>query len=250
MKAVAEAIRKLDADILGLIEVEDLAVLRHMNRKYLKRMNYKAYLVQGKDSFTGQDVGLLTRIDPLGRLNRTNLRLIYRKDKTRGVSKNCYADFLINGQKFRLICAHLISKRWQNNAFRDLQADILRQVAQDVNHHVVILGDFNAFDGDVPDRNQNYPECGVLDILKDLNPDRPGNELLSVARTIPPPRRYSCWYDRNRDVVIDSTELSMLDHILISRELSKNVRKSGVLSKDYDPRKISDHYPVWVELGF
>jgi exonuclease III len=111
-----------------------------------------------------------------------------------------------------------------------------------------MLGDFNAFDRETPDRNNSPSTCSTIDILKDIDPARKGNELMSVAALIPKERRYSDWVDWDQNGVVDSTELSMLDYILISRTIAKQIKKAGVLSQGYDPRKTADHFPVWVEL--
>ncbi len=249
IKSVAKIIRKINADILGLVEVENLQVLQHMNKNYLQGMNYKAYLIKGKDSYTGQDVGLLTRIDPVN-IKRTNLRRPDIKGKSRGVSKNYFADFIISKEKYRIISAHFISRRKSNNIYRNAQAEILRKVAQqtDSNCNIIILGDFNAYDIQVPDKNNNTPECKAINILKNINPNKKGNELISVAEFVDKEQRYSCWYDKNFNATVDSTELSMLDYILITNKLSKRIQKVGIMNKNYNPQKISDHYPIWVRL--
>jgi endonuclease/exonuclease/phosphatase family metal-dependent hydrolase len=101
----------------------------------------------------------------------------------------------------------------------------------------------------LPDRNGNRVTSKALDILKDIDRSQGGAEPVSIAGIIPKSQRYSSWYDIDRDAKVDSTELSMLDYILISRKLSKQVKKAGIFSKGYDPAKASDHYPVWVRLS-
>ncbi len=64
MAEVAEVIRRHDPDIVNLVEVEHLAALARFNNKHLRGLRYKPYLVEGRDTYTGQDVGMLTRVDP------------------------------------------------------------------------------------------------------------------------------------------------------------------------------------------
>ncbi len=64
MQAVADVLRAIDADIVNLVEVKDLEVLERLNADFLDRMGYGTYLVDGRDTYTGQDVGLLLRIAP------------------------------------------------------------------------------------------------------------------------------------------------------------------------------------------
>ena len=54
---------KIDADIVHFNEVEDCRVLRLL-MDMLPGHGYRAYLVPGTDNMTGQNVGVLTRIDP------------------------------------------------------------------------------------------------------------------------------------------------------------------------------------------
>ena len=64
-RRTAERIAAWDADIVNLVEVEDCGTLGDL----VSRLDglagassrYTAYLTQGRDSFTGQDVALITR---------------------------------------------------------------------------------------------------------------------------------------------------------------------------------------------
>lgn len=66
MRRVAEVIARSNPDIVNLVGVENLAALTTFNTKFLGDRGYRPYLVTGRDTFTGQDVGLLTRVDPEG----------------------------------------------------------------------------------------------------------------------------------------------------------------------------------------
>eukprot|EP00026_Physarum_polycephalum_P013575 Phypoly_transcript_13992.p1 GENE.Phypoly_transcript_13992~~Phypoly_transcript_13992.p1 ORF type:complete len:126 (+),score=9.27 Phypoly_transcript_13992:156-533(+) len=63
-------------DILNVAEVQDCHVLTILNEK-LKGMNYLPYLLLGTDTHTGQNVGLLTRIDPSTDILRTGASVPY-----------------------------------------------------------------------------------------------------------------------------------------------------------------------------
>src|SRR5262245_46991814 len=64
MAKVAEIVRALDADLLNVAEVENVEALQLFNEKFLEGMGYQAFVVEGIDTATGQDMGLLARIDP------------------------------------------------------------------------------------------------------------------------------------------------------------------------------------------
>ena len=122
MRSVAEIIRRLNADMVNVLEVEDLDVLKHMNGAYLKGMGYEAYLVPGHDSYTRQNCGLLTRIDPVSALEIAENHVLDSEGKNRQCTKNYEAVFRVSGLDIALISAHLISLRGNNSAYREAQA--------------------------------------------------------------------------------------------------------------------------------
>lgn len=110
MADVAALVKAASPDIVNMVEVENLKALKTFNTKFLSGQGYKAYLVNGRDSTTGQDVGLLTRIDPEG--NR-----IARSDKkgksggvSKSVSKNYFAKLQVGGKKIALVGLHFLAR--------------------------------------------------------------------------------------------------------------------------------------------
>ena len=73
MSYVANAIKALNPDIVNICEVEGCDELNTLITS-LKDTTYKPYLKQGTDTSTGQNVGMITRIDPLINLYRTEER--------------------------------------------------------------------------------------------------------------------------------------------------------------------------------
>ena len=73
---VAEEIGNIDADISSLEEVRDCDILNRIIALIPNNL-YKPYLVLGTDSATGQNTGLLTRIDPIADLTRSEARVSY-----------------------------------------------------------------------------------------------------------------------------------------------------------------------------
>ena len=68
---------KIDADIIHFNEVEDCRVLRVLMDLLPSGHGYRAYLVPGTDHMTGQNVGILSRIDPSRDLRRIESRKLY-----------------------------------------------------------------------------------------------------------------------------------------------------------------------------
>ncbi|MEP0766262.1 MAG: hypothetical protein HRF45_06950 [Fimbriimonadia bacterium] len=257
MKAIAAIIAKADADIVLLCEVENLKALEMLNDRYLQGKGYRAFLVDGKDTHTGQDVGLLTRLDPIGdRISRDD-----RKGRSgatsKGVSKNLIARFESQGSKIAVIGVHFLAEPMnrERKAEREAQADAVRGIARDLwkdGYQVIVMGDLNDFDGaeDSLDKRGSRPITNVLKTIRDLDPDDSTDDLLNASAHLPQELRYTCFFDRNKDGEIDAdTEFDAIDHILLSRPLYHRIRDVRIFH-DHDPTKVTDHFPIVVKLAW
>ena len=56
---------------------QDCHIMRRLNSVLGQEMMYQPYMAQGSDTATGQNMGLLTRIDPVQALRTTNSREAY-----------------------------------------------------------------------------------------------------------------------------------------------------------------------------
>jgi hypothetical protein len=77
IEEIAKQLDELDADIFHLAEVEDCEALSLVKDAMQNGAQYKIFFVQGTDSATGQDVILLSRVDPSDKLWRTSARASY-----------------------------------------------------------------------------------------------------------------------------------------------------------------------------
>ena len=249
---VARSIRALDADVVLIPESENLEVLEMMIEESLSDLGYRAYLVEGQDSFTGQDVGLISRV-PVEDVGRTNERLpVGVSDRTYGVSKNMWARMTIAGQPTTLIGLHFLARPLDTERAprREAQAEVIRrlvvaEMAQ--GREVVVLGDFNDFDDETLDRAGSRPVTDVMARIKAAGPG-PEDDLRNVMAEVPQAERYTALYDRNRNDVIEEGELSAIDHILLSPGLYARLREVR-FAPVHDPREVSDHLPVVVSLA-
>jgi endonuclease/exonuclease/phosphatase family metal-dependent hydrolase len=176
----------------------------------------------------------------------------YTDSGSTGVSKHYITEFNFNNMDVAFISAHLIAIPTEPSrcAQREGQASILRSVIADYigrDYEVIIMGDFNDFDGTVLDVNSNKPTSQVLDILKDQS------QLFSVAETVPQNQRYSDWYDSDDNCNTQSSkDYSMIDHVLVTSGIQKYIANVTFYHKystncgSYN----SDHYPVIVDLYF
>ena len=275
----AELLTKLDADIVHLNEVENCRVLRVLMDLLPLNHGYRAYLVPGTDSITGQNVGLLTRIDPSSNLKRTEERKAYpiigskcgtksshfsknsqgnKRSGTMGLSKHYLTHFnvpLIDNGFLKIVWAgaHFIAKPDNSDRCfrREAQASVLadfitKECSKFSGAEVIITGDLNDHDEEVLGANNIAPISSVLKILK--APKR----LESAASFVPNPlRRYTSWHDINANCVDDGAkEHSLIDHTLISPGLAKLVLSVWM---DHNrttscTERVSDHWPLIIDL--
>jgi endonuclease/exonuclease/phosphatase family metal-dependent hydrolase len=255
MAEIAALIRRVDADVVNLVEVENLDALNALNTLYLGRCGYRAYLVNGRDTFTGQDVGLLTRIDPEGE----ELRRWDTEGVSGGVawsvSRNYYAKLEVSGKRLVLVGLHFLSQPLAEDRRlpREAQADAIRRLGEELlkeGYLLVVLGDFNDYDGSAEslDHIGSTPVTNVLATVRGMAQDTLSDDLVNVAAFVPPEQRYTSFWDKNGNHRVDSPgELTSTDHILISPALAAAVEAVSI-PHDHDPVSVTDHFPVAVEL--
>ena len=186
MAAIANVIIHSDPDIVNLVEVEGLPALQKLNNDFLQSRGYKAYLVKGKDSFTGQDVGLLTRVDPEGN------QIARHDDKgtsgaiSKGVSKNYYARFQIRTHKIGLIGIHFLSRPTDEGRrhLRQAQSKAIASLAVSMSQNgylPIILGDMNDYDDNPLDHLSHAPITNVLHTLKSMDTPDTSDDLIKSA---------------------------------------------------------------------
>ena len=266
MSYVSNVIKELNPDLINFCEIEGCDEL-NMLRNSLDA-SYTPYLKKGTDSSTGQNVGFLTRVDPITNLYRTEDRYNYPipgskcgytgSPSSSGVSKHYITEFEFNGMNVALIAAHLIAFPTDPSrcAQREAQASVLQSVISDYinnrNYEVIMLGDFNDFDAEILDTNSDKPISKTLDILKGLDGDYAGKYTLhNIAETILQSDRYSDWYDSDNNCNTAShKDYSMIDHVLVTEAIRKNIVNTFIYHgyDEYCGKYDSDHYPVVVDL--
>jgi exonuclease III len=267
MDIIAKRIKEVNPDIINFCEVEGCDELNILKDKL--DGTYQPYLKKGTDSSTGQNVGMLTRVDPLISLYRSELKYNYPvqgsvcgytgNGGSSGVSKHYITEYKFNGINIAFISAHLLAIPTdpQRCAQREAQASVLQSVIFDFiskDYEIIMLGDFNDYDAEVLDVNGNKPTSTVLDILKGLKGDFVGKyELFSAAETIQQNERYSDWWDSDNNCnTASSLDYSMIDHILVTDKIRKNIINTFIYHgySEFCGKYDSDHYPVVVDLLF
>ena len=222
---VSNVIKELNPDIINFCEIEGCDELNMLIDNLDN--SYEPYLKKGKDTSTGQNVGILTRIDPIVNLYRTEDIYNYPLEGSlcgytgpsgdTGVSKHYITEYSINNMKIAFISAHLLAFPTDPTrcSEREAQAMVLQNVINDYyikDYEIIFMGDLNDFDGIVIDANNNIPTSRVLEILK-------GNgkyQLFSIAENIVQSERYSDWYDENNNCKSSSAQIELLRFIKFS----------------------------------
>ena len=106
MQTVATMLESLDGDVMILTEIQDCCVVDYWYTNFFSdsmKEKYNYYLQRGTDYYTGENVLLLTKIDPIANVYRTSNTDTYpQSDSTcsgtygetyQSVSKNLIANF-------------------------------------------------------------------------------------------------------------------------------------------------------------
>jgi len=266
MQYVSKIVSELNPDILNVCEVEGCDELNLLCEQTGEE--YSVYLKQGTDTATGQNVGLVSRWTPNANLTRSEEHIAYPlegskcgytgKPGTVGVSKHYITEYLLYGRPTLFIGLHLLAYPEDTTrcAEREAQAQIIQNVIAEYvgansDGEVIVLGDFNDFDGQVLDSNRNSPTSRVLDILKGAEGAHLGKYTLrSAAEKIPEVERFSDWWDKNDNCVSTADEFSMIDYVLVSPFLFEKISSAFVyhIYDEFCGKYNSDHYPLVVDF--
>lgn len=271
MDYISKIINELNPDIVNFCEIEGCNEINML----INRTNplFNPYLIKGTDSATGQNVGMMTLIDPTINLHRVETKYEYPiagsqcgymgTSGTTGVSKHYITQFKFTKYDnisidIAMISAHLLAYPTdpERCAKREAQAMVLQeQIYNLINEglEVIMIGDFNDWDNLILDANNNKPISQVLDILKG-NVGKYSSQyvLKSIGDKISQDQRYSEYWDENGDCQVQSTEFSMIDHILLTPNLYSMV--SNAFAYHAYPHSCdgnsynSDHDPIVIDF--
>jgi exonuclease III len=268
MSYVTNVLKELNPDIINFCEIEGCDEL-NMLKDQLDSSLYNSYLKKGTDTATGQNVGMLTRIDPLTNLYRSEEKISYpiansqcgstTASGTAGVSKHYITEFNFGNMNVALISAHLLA--FPTDPARCVQREAQAQVLQNIvssyiekDYEIILLGDMNDFDAEVADINSCKPISRTLDIMKGLDGQEKGTyTLTNVAYRMDQQDRYSDWWDSDNNCNTTSQkDYSMIDHVLVTPNIDKQIINVYMYHgyKEYCGKMNSDHYPVVIDFKF
>lgn len=233
--AVAQVVKRLDADVLGLVEVGPPADVEPLRQAVQALgLDYPHVAVcESTDVFTGQHVALLSKV-PLqqvtpqipgresydGELDEPDVEF------DTGISKGLSATVTVAGQNVYLYLVHLTSERGghDKDAQRIAQASIVRRsylASLTRGNHVIVLGDLNAHRGQPAIRRIRGRDDMWDDLLEAAGPS------FYARRTDEPFPAYNARVGDHWSYEFNGLR-QQLDHILISRSLAEACGRSGI----------------------
>ena len=238
---VADAVAKIDADVIALQEVEDRRAVERLNEALAERnKSYPYFWVgAGADPFTGQDVAIMSRFpnitEPI--LAYTTLREDFNTHsgypRVAALQKFMRVDLEILEEAVTVYVLHLKSKRGKqadSDGERLAQARMIRRLARATlekgRPKVVVMGDFN--DG---------PDSDAVREIRGLNDTSWNMSLASASKKMQGESWTYAWGGTR----------TAIDHILLSKFLFDEVTSAAVIRFDDD---VSDHDAFTVDVQF
>jgi len=227
LKALAQVITAIDADVLALQEVENIEILTYFNDEYLDGMYTEAVLIEGNDP-RGIDVAVLSKIRILEVESFRDTRIDDpENDRRIRFSRDLLAVTFpaSNGKKWTLLTTHLKSGG---------DTDSVDKRTLQVGEIIKII------------KERGYISRtgrGILVVAGDLNLE-PSSENMARLTGVP-------LSDPARDLPYRKTHRSrkVLDYILLSPDAdSRYVMGSVGVYLDSPAWEASDHFAVYLDL--
>lgn len=280
---VAQVLDRLNADVVVLQEVQSCGVMETLRAALPRQAQYRSFMVRGTDTATGQNVGLLTKVDPYNPLTRVSSRVDwpvpgsqcgYTSNTTlsSGVSKHFFTTIQVKQRRIGLVGLHLLAMPVMPSrcAQREAQAAVIRDAifnggfASEI-EDLIVFGDINDYDGDVLDVSDNTPTSRVIHFLggQEVPPAAAETQvqtqqsaapflLHNIASFVSKAQRYTAWYDRNGNCIDDGgPEHTSIDHTFVSSSLFQRVQ-NAFIDHSYEACckcPYSDHWPVVVDIS-
>jgi len=268
VNGVARAVAKLDVDILALQEIENGRVLGQLQQRLRDKhdMYYNVAFVQGRDTYTEQDVALLWRngLRRVGRFERWGDQFDGRRFQT--VPKHLFAEFQWGegdaAERLLLVNVHLRAMP-KGSADRQRQARTLKAWLEDAlrrGENVMLLGDVNT----EIKRGKATAE-DEMGILLGLDTPAEHDRLVDLHERIDEDDPYTHLIFRQFDRILVSPSLIEDDPAradLVFKQAAVR-RDACVVGEKQDEdhwniyyeidqaeRDLSDHYPVVAEFAF
>jgi endonuclease/exonuclease/phosphatase family metal-dependent hydrolase len=230
LKLISEKISKMNADIVGLAEVENMTVVKDM----ASNTGYEYYYIKKGNDERGINIALLSKYK-VEYLSHKNKKTPYKGNINYEFSRDCPEAVLnIDDKKIYLLLNHLksrlaekgentqVKRLAQVNGILDIISDIYRK--NPIEPDVIVMGDFN----------DNRHSIVMNNLEK--------SGLVIINYLYKEDRYYTMNYKNKKE---DS------DYILMNRKFYNHVKiKKYVTYNSDDFIAISDHFPIFIEIKF
>ncbi|MEZ6196253.1 MAG: endonuclease/exonuclease/phosphatase family protein [Planctomycetota bacterium] len=219
MVAMARFLDEIEADVVGVQEVENRRILERLN-SYLERPFAYVELIEGND-FRGIDVGILSRV-PIERA-ASHRQMPLEGDQRYSRDFPFFRLRPTDRDALQVGVVHLKSKRgdkktsdaWRHAEAMGVATVVKRQLELEPKTPCLVMGDFN-------DRRDSEPLAPIFGVLEDL-----------TAKLVPESDRFS---------FVHRGEPEQIDFILTANLRATRAR---ILHRPDNP---SDHHPVIVDF--
>lgn len=233
IKAVAQIIKSIDADIVGCVELENKDILKAMTLDFLPDAGYEYFATTDSNSGRGIQIGVMSKL-PILSLTSHKFRTLTLPGK---IQTWRFARDLVqvtvqvsDKQILDLFIVHFKSKRSgsgdpKSNKWRLAEATMAKRIIAQTkkhfpNHWIAMIGDFN-----------DIPGSGTLKHLLE------GSLLADTHKHIP---------DAKRITYLKKPYRSTIDFVLAGPDMVKKLIKQQTgQPADESKLKGSDHAPIY-----
>lgn len=228
---LAKSLHTLDADVVGLVEVESLATLRHFRDAYVADMGYKYLALHEGNDPRGIDVALMSRFPITHVQSHQNAEfgvpgLPYPGKLSRDLLEATVK--VGKGYSFTVFMTHLKARPGDppSDAKRKAEAQFIRRILRDyedkhANANYALMGDFN-----------DHPDSQTLKVFTE---GRDRDPKLYDALSELGPAAYSYHPIKYR---------GRIDYILLSEGIRREyVARSATIQNTPEALEASDHLP-------
>ena len=259
VKEIAGAIANFKPTILALEEIENKKVLNDLAErlKTHHQLEYDVGFIQGKDTFTEQDVGFLVRHRPgtqtYARVEQSGLSFNNPnlfKIPTKHLALTVVHATPTETQKLTVIVLHLkAGGQLSDEEQRKRQARVLHRWAKKLmseGHAVIILGDTN-----VQTAPANASSSNAIGILRGLHTNTHKDDLADLHEDLPSDGQATHVAGKALDRILLSPQLLddaglVFKNITIRRDVAirGTVDNVPMFSVPQAQRDLSDHFPL------
>lgn len=249
LQTFADAIETLDLSILALQEVESAEVVRDLADllEVQYDLDYEVSFVQGRDTYTGQDVAFLVERGLLlpDSERRYDFSPFSGDNDYKDLSKHLRIDVEVNNERYSLVTVHLISSN-KNDRLR--QARTLRAWTADaaMQSNLIILGDFNASQR----FNQTTPDS-EMGIIRGFETPSQADDLFDAHVQLGDRSTHVGGSELDR-ILLSPSLVGYLTEVETHPELAIMGSEDSGAGVDYslprDEQDLSDHFPLVVTL--